>query len=108
MSKKINILGILLLSRQYFNVNIFSYVLTIPLNLYSFSDLNIGNILAMPFAINLKHISSCFVCICVCVMQLQIATKYYCYLLDPIFCYSRLSNCTFLFKLLRYNWCATL
>lgn len=38
MSKKINILGILLLSRQYFNVNIFSYVLTIPLNLYSFSD----------------------------------------------------------------------
>ena len=38
MSKRIDILGILLLSRQYFNVNIFSYVLTIPLNLYSSSD----------------------------------------------------------------------
>ena len=46
MSKKINILGILLLSRQYFNVNIFSYVLTIPLNLYSFSSVFLTNLIA--------------------------------------------------------------
>lgn len=104
-------LGISYLFIHYMHVFIYFHTfwhMVMIADLYSFSDLNIGIILAMPFAINLKHISSCFVCICVCVMQLQIATKYYCYLLDPIFCYSPLSNCTFLFKLLRYNWCVTL
>ena len=62
-------------------------------DLYFFSDnLNICIILGMAFVINLKHISFCFVCICVCVMQFQIATKYYCYLLDPRFCYSPLKK----------------